>query len=208
MLNPEAAAIKSATRQIPVSGRFVPAALLRGILLVLSLFPPCALTQTSLADPGTQVNGVVIDGISRRPLSKVTVEITPSASPEKSSQSLSTTTDDLGSFTFRSIMPGAYRLTAMRLDYRQSRLSPKKSMDVVISAGRNSLTVELQPPASVSGRLLDENDKPVTGCSVVLHPAEDPTDLLVANSDREASGYHLTNIPPGKYLLEAQCTPL
>lgn len=188
--------------------RFVSAAFLRGIILVLSVFPPCVLTQTSSTDPATQVNGVVIDAISRKPLKGVSVEITASASPEKSSQPLSTTTDDLGSFTFRSIMPGAYRLTAVRLDYRQSRFSPKKSLDVVISASRNALTVELLPPASVSGRFLDENDNPVAGCSLELHPAEAPEDLAIGDGDGKASGYHLTNIPPGKYLVEAICTPL
>ncbi len=187
---------------------FIPAGLLRGIILVLSLFPPLALTQNPVADQSTQVNGVVIDAISRKPLKGVTVEITASASEAKSSQPLRTTTDDLGSFTFKSVMPGAYRLTAWRLDFRQAGFSIKKSMDVVISASRNALTVELLPPASVSGRFLDENDNPVAGCSVQLHPAEAPEDLEIGDADAKASGYHLTNIPPGKYLLEANCTPL
>jgi len=67
--------------------------------------------------------------------------------------------------------------------------------------------VELVPGASVTGRVVDEDGDPLSGCFVQPHPAKNFNGVPVTSVPPAGNdgSYRLVNIPPGKYILTAQC---
>jgi uncharacterized protein (DUF2141 family) len=153
-------------------------------------------------DRNGSIIGIVSDAVSHQPLRRVMVTLgfPSSTEPPPSIEQQRANTDDAGAFAFHNLKPGEYRVAVERADY-----PAWKEVTVSPSEDPNPLHIELVPGAVVSGRILDEDGDPLTGCGVELHPAEHP-ELIVTRGDAEASEYRLFGFRPGKYILAVQCT--
>ncbi|MBC7928026.1 MAG: carboxypeptidase regulatory-like domain-containing protein [Bryobacteraceae bacterium] len=70
------------------------------------------------------------------------------------------------------------------------------------------VTIELQPPATMSGRVVDEDGDPISGCFVTLRHIEFPArGLRIAgmNSSDETGHYRLWGVEPGQWFAAARC---
>ncbi len=167
--------------------------------------------QAQNQPPGNAtISGIVVDAISHQPLKRATVSLafiagTGGAGQQQAAPAV---TDFSGAFTFNGLQPGSYRLIVNKPDYPQSRGSPAKTISATASQNAAPITVEMVPPAAVSGQILDEDGDPMNGCGVQLHPAEKPGDTVyfqgMRNQD-DRSDFRIFSIPPGKYLLSAHC---
>jgi uncharacterized protein (DUF2141 family) len=155
------------------------------------------------------VTGVVVDSITHQPLRNVRISanaIGPSVSQQRIPPA---ETDAQGAFAFR-LKPGQYALTAIQPDYR----GPFKMVTVDALEHADPVTMELVPNATVSGRVLDEDGDPMGGCTVAILPTSG-TDRIFAGMQARGPGasssvatgeYRIPSVPPGNYILTAECT--
>ena len=153
-------------------------------------------------DRNGSIIGIVSDSVSHQPLRRVMVTLgfPSSTEPPPPIEQQRVNTDDAGAFAFHNLKPGEYRVAVERSDYpawKEVTASPSDDPD--------PLHIELVPGAVVSGRILDEDGDPLTGCGVDAHPAEH-RELVVTRGDAEASEYRLFGLRPGKYTLSVRCT--
>lgn len=101
------------------------------------------------------ITGIVVDSVSHQPLRKVMVSLALGSQPLETQAS----TDDAGKFAFHDLKPGEYSLSVERPDYPTG-----ETMTVSPSENPDPVTLELEPSAVVSGRILDEDGDPLNGC--------------------------------------------
>jgi Carboxypeptidase regulatory-like domain len=180
---------------------------MRATLLSLLAIAAAAQDQTG------RIEGVVLDAISHQPVKKAAVSVnsmgsTPGQTQVQNRQAA--ITDASGTFAFNGLPAGRYQLTVMHQSYPQARMGgARKNVQVSASETAARVTVELVPGATVGGRIVDEDGDPLSGCNVRLHSAKSfnqgvpMTRVPSAGSD---GSYRLVNIPPGKYIVTAQCS--
>ncbi len=145
------------------------------------------------------------------PLKKATAVLNPMGivNSSKPQGPQSTTTDASGTFHFSNLQPGSYRVMIQHQNYPQARFGGvSKTIDVKAGETAGPIDAELIPGASVSGRILDEDGEPTQGCFVQAHLPSAPDQGVQAQGNfnpNEKGEYRLYAIPPGKYLLTAQC---
>jgi hypothetical protein len=169
-------------------------------------------------DQTGRVQGVVLDAISHQPVKKATVDIeffggasgqtqVQQQQQQQQQRQQRALTDTSGTFEFHGLPAGRYQVTVMHQNYPQTRFG-RVRVQVSASEPVARVNVELVPGASVTGRVVDEDGDPLTGCFVELHPAKNfnggvpVTRVPLAGND---GSYRLVNIPAGKYILNAQC---
>jgi hypothetical protein len=121
-----------------------------------------------------------------------------------------------GNFAMDQVQPGRYRLTVFHEKYPKNRFGPAPTGKIfTVNAGETAgpLTVELIPGAAISGRIVDEDGDPLTGCNPRLQPLKHPEQNVMAlpgapGSNADEGTYRLYGIAPGKYLLGVQCQML
>lgn len=162
-------------------------------------------------DQTGRVEGVVLDAISHQPVKKATVDIEfiGNAIGQIVRQPQSAITDTSGTFEFHGLPAGRYQITVIHQSYPQARFGGvRKNVEVSAGEAAARVTVELLPGAAVTGRIVDEDGDPMSGCFVQPHPAKNfnggvlVTPVPLAGND---GSYRLVNIPPGKYILNVQC---
>ena len=178
---------------------------MRAALLGLLAIAAAAQDQTG------RVQGVVLDAVTHQPVKKATVSIEfMGATPGQTMVPRAVITDAGGTFEFHGLPAGRYQLTVMHQSYPQERFG-RVRVQVSASEPVARVTVELVPGAVVTGRVVDEDGDPLTGCFIEPHLAKNFDQGGV--SARGASGaqggndgsYRIVNIPPGKYIMTAQC---
>lgn len=109
--------------------------------------------------------------------------------------------DTSGAFTLANAPPGKYKLTAHTKD------GSAGSLPVTIAeVDQSGLVVQLQRRASIAGRVVDTNGKPVAGVDVAAEPDEDGKRVRFAmrmEGDSATSGpdgaFKIVGLPAGKY---------
>lgn len=116
-------------------------------------------------------------------------------------------TDEGGSFAFRDLAPGAYIINAQHPGY-PARIDPFSGKPVRVD-GTNAAryNIELTPAAKLSGRVVDEDNEPITGCMVQLTgPQGRQTNGPVGNRPTDENGeFRMWGIVPDKYIVSALC---
>jgi hypothetical protein len=144
----------------------------------------------------------------------------PAAPPQvptvpASASTLNVTTDSNGTFVFRNVNPGSFRLTVagngfVPQEYAQTnRFQPINP--IVLAAGQTltGVAIRLIPTGNVSGRVLDLNGQPLAGVPVNLYrPAYNPTGewnpTVVATARTNDRGeYRIFWIAPGRHYVLA-----
>ncbi len=156
------------------------------------------------ADPSTLIQGQVIDSITRQPIPKAAVDLVrPSATRFLA---LSTRTDENGRFQFPAPGLGACTLSTSKAGYLRKFYGP----GIVLNQENpeRSVTLALEPAASISGHIADEDGAALAGITLTLWRKE----AAAAGSWQDAmhtttnsrGDFAQDNIEPGTYLLSAQ----
>lgn len=109
------------------------------------------------------IEGTVINGVTKEPIRKAQVTLVPGNVPQA-------ITDANGRFIFRKLPHGAYTLLAQHPEYPLivSGMAATSPLTVTLAPQekKSDLVMALTPGASISGRVMDEEDHPLSGCSV------------------------------------------
>jgi hypothetical protein len=176
------------------------------------------------AQEAGRIEGVVLDAASHQPIKKATVSVNligepvggfpgggaPGSGQSKNEGPQTVTTDSSGTFTFSNLAAGQYQLTVMHQNYPEARMGgTHKNVRVSVTDPTPSVTVELTPGAAVSGHIVDEDGDPLDGCMIQPHPAKNingGVPMMRVPMTHEDGSYRLFGIPPGKYIITAQCS--
>jgi hypothetical protein len=152
------------------------------------------------------LEGTVINEVTHEPVRQAQVMLgSANASPA--------VTDSTGRFAFRNLGPGTYWLQAVHPLFPQPlRSTPVHPLNVTLApdAHKRDLVIALTPGATISGRVLDEDRKPVSGCSVQaleFQPGQPDRRLSARNNSTSDSRgrYRIYGLPSGRYYLMVQC---
>jgi hypothetical protein len=153
------------------------------------------------------IEGSVLDAITHEPIKKATVALN---GPRGSLQAV---TDVSGHFAFRQLPAGQYNLFANSEKYPpgQGTIDPDRQLTVSVTAEeqKQDINLSLIPGGSVRGRIVDEDGNPMH-CNVATMQFRDtgmgrsPQRNASTQSDDKGE-YRISNLPRGKYYIEAQC---
>ncbi len=172
----------------------------------------CVAAISAVAQDQTgRVEGVVLDAATHQPIKKATVSLnfvgmTRGANQNNGPQTA--ITDFNGGFSFSALPAGDYRVIVTHQNYPQDRGGVQKSVRVSAGETASRLTLELVPGGAISGRIVDEDGDPLN-CFVQPHPAKNVNQgipMMRAPLAREDGTYRIYGIPPGKYVITAQCS--
>ncbi len=177
-----------------------------------ALFSMLIITAAAQEQTG-RIEGVVLDAASRQPVKKAVISISFTGMTRVQTQSegpQTVTTDVSGKFVFDNLSAGQYQLTVTHQNYPQARMGGvRKAVQVSAGDPTSSVTVELVPGATVSGRIVDEDGDPLNGCIVQIHSAKNfnqGVPLMRVPMTHDDGSYRLYDIAPGKYAITAQCS--
>jgi hypothetical protein len=179
------------------------------LCLVLFLATACA-AQT--AAPGaignSSISGVVRDTGTGAPVADAGVSLRLPGG-----QSAACHVDAQGQYTLTGLPAGTYRVNASGPLEKGQTLAPQQDKTVTLRTGQILTSVDFRLPSMgvIGGRVLDENDQPISGAQVALvekrydHGAlRYPLAGGRAQTD-EAGVYRLTGIPAGEvFVVETQ----
>ncbi len=163
-------------------------------------------------DPVGSIEGVVIDSHTRAPVKKAAVFVNlgmpVSRQPMRVPNEHRITTDASGAFVARGLTPGRYSVFVQHLRYPARGGMFRKLVDVAAGQDPARVTLELEPPATISGRVLDEDGDPLSGCSAHLLTAKTAKPVPWVRGGEESNElgeYRVWGVPPGKYLVHVLC---
>ena len=135
--------------------------------------PPPVITIPATPPPpargSSAISGVVIDGVTKRPVGGAQVQLSGGPGGGQRPRQM---TDEAGRFVFTQLPAAAdFALSATHPDYLWGRYSSAPGeaaarVTVVESQWTANLTIALYKPASLSGTVVDERGEPVVGVPV------------------------------------------
>lgn len=162
---------------------------------------------------GFRIVGVLLDAASNQPVSGALVSIT--ASPEReSSQSVQTGAG--GHFSFGSLPPGKYSLTASARGSRPQGLNQHGNYFTGVAVGPNldseHVVFRLQPDATIEGHVVDEENEPVRNATIQLFARDYESGrrriTLASTASTDDQGfYNLPHLGPGTYYVSVSARP-
>jgi hypothetical protein len=178
----------------------------------------CCWAQSTLPETG-RISGTFTTSTGQ-PLRRAQLQLTPTlrapASPEMPSASTAIETDSQGGFTFEQVAPGSYLLSAQRSGYLPVSYSDGRSGVLTVNPGQklSGIAIKMIPQSILAGRVIDEDDEPLTGVSVTVSPyfvrvneraiPFTPVNAGVTNAD---GAFAIGNLPPGKYVIAVTPPP-
>ncbi len=151
------------------------------------------------------ISGSVINAKTSEPVKKARVTLGGAVS-------LSAVTDGSGTFTFRALPPGGYMVMANHDDFYVNPASMGAAQQMNLNDGedKQGVQIKLMPGATISGRVLDDDESPVPNCLVsAIGSARSrgrmrPRSNNGANTDDQGR-FRLHGLQQGHYSLVAQC---
>ena len=152
----------------------------------------------------------MINEVTREPVREAQVTLAPGSAPPA-------VTDSGGRFAFRNLPAGTYFLLAQHPEFPQMASGLAASHPVVITLlqdeQKSGAVIPLTPGGSISGRIADEDGKPVAGChaqALQLTPGDSGNQLYgVRGADSDNQGeYRIFGLTKGHYYVSAQCKEL
>jgi hypothetical protein len=155
----------------------------------------------------SSIEGTVVDSLTGQPVRKAMVALNGRIG-------LNAVTDTSGHFAFHLLPAGQYTIHVSNENYPAS-LNPLRAaraqalVTLKEDEQKQDVSLALVPGASVSGRIADEEDNPMQGCSVsaiVRHSDSGPNFPTMGSGQSDDKGeYRITKLAPGKYYIEARC---
>ncbi|MGJ5818917.1 MSCRAMM family protein [Paludibaculum fermentans] len=156
------------------------------------------------------IAGTVIDSVSRRPMGRIRVVVSPMSRP--AAELAAGTTGEDGNFQFQ-VPKGTYTLRAQRnglmsQSYGSESLRSDFGVAVITGPGQSTanLTFALHPPASISGTVLDEAGEPVEAANVqLLHATviagRKSVSTMAWGRTNDLGEYRFSGLGSGEYFL-------
>ncbi|HTY42350.1 MAG TPA: carboxypeptidase regulatory-like domain-containing protein [Thermoanaerobaculia bacterium] len=119
--------------------------------------------------PGASISGSVVDAVTRRPIAGARIAVGPphvSFSPSLDPSAYARA-DARGHFTASGLLPGDYEVRAEKTGYLPASLPRVAARSTAAAPASLALT----PAASIAGRVVDAQGKPVPGAAVTLEPS-------------------------------------
>jgi hypothetical protein len=175
----------------------------------LTLTPAFVSLQTGSAS----IEGIVVNLGTNDPISGVIVELSkPSATPGTPPDAVTVTTGDDGKFVFRSLVPGEYRLVAVkpggtynpaRYGQRNPR-SPGTPLTLSSAQTMKDVRLEMAATGAITGRIYDRSGEPVAYARVLAmqdwyHEGNRLLNFVQAVHTNDRGEFRLFWLPPGRY---------
>ncbi len=181
-------------------------------LLLVSLIHSFAQDQSGNAG---SIHGTVIDARTSQPLRGATVSLqNPQSSGSSGGWNSATTAAD-GSFLFRNLLPGNYRLSASHNGYvnsgrrpRYGAQSPGNSVSLTAGQTVDDVVLRLMPTGVVTGHITNDRDEPMPGVLVQTMKASyrnghrEFSDARTGFTD-DRGEFRVWGLAPGQYFLKA-----
>jgi protocatechuate 3,4-dioxygenase beta subunit len=171
------------------------------------------------------IEGRVVNGRTGAPLKRATVRlagIMPAPAPTPDAATTLPTrpaliareTDEQGRFSFPSLDPGQYRVTAERQGFLRQSWGARKysggSTPVTVGDGQSVKAIDfrLMPQGVITGKVLDEDGEPMAGVQVRAQRGFVRNGVKVWNTMANATTsdigeYRLPELKPGRYVVMA-----
>jgi hypothetical protein len=168
---------------------------------------PAQVTQGEPADEGS-LEGTVINGVTREPVRKAQVTLVPGNVPPA-------ITDANGRFIFRKLPPGTYTLYTQHPEFPLIVSGLAGTTPLMVTLGpqekKSELVLALTPGASISGRVLDQDDRPLSGCTVqtlqfAAGPGASRLQATRAETSDDRGEYRIHGLARGHYYVSVQCS--
>ncbi len=151
------------------------------------------------------ITGVVEDAVSHSPIAKAKVTLTGRIGQAEGSPSI-VTTDASGNYRFEHLAAATYMLRVTHRAYPPLGRAVERRVTLRGAESVRAPAIELVPPAAVSGRVVDEDGDPLSGCTPALIPEFRRSG---GGGQRPVPGsegtYRLEGIRPGRYYVLLQC---
>lgn len=179
-------------------------------LLVCYAILAARLTAQGPAAPSGQssIEGTVINEVTREPVRGAQIVVGSETGVPAA------ITDANGRFTFRNLPPGTYFLQAQHPEFPLITTGLAAGHPLVVTLipdeQQRGLVIPLTPGGSITGRILNEDGKPVSGCYTQAlryapgQPGNALSGLQSAGSDRRGE-YRLRGLARGHYYVAVQC---
>ena len=163
--------------------------------------------------PRFRISGTVVNAIGGQPLSQVSVFINTPENPNDTEQ---VTTGEDGKFSFENVAPGKYAMSAQRRGFTRQSYQQHELYSTAVAVGpgkiSEDLVFELNPDASISGTVTDEENEPVRNGRVILFKSglqDGSQSVRFANQVQldDAGHYRFDHVDPGKYYVGILARP-
>ena len=176
--------------------------------LLLMLLATTGIRQQS--EPA-RLAGVIVKAGDETPLPRITVELQNSAVAE----TIATTTNEKGEFTFLNIAPGQYGVVAtgagyVRAEFGQSGLTGSGiAFSLAAAQQKTDVRLAMTPTAVISGRVVGPSGTPLTNADVVAFQesysgGQRGLSVIRAVRTNDLGEYRIFWLPPGGYYIGAQ----
>jgi len=162
--------------------------------------------QAPPGKPG-QVEGIVTNSVTGGPVKKATVQL------QNGPSNYEATTDGAGHFHFDNVAPGSYLVTGNRDGFIpvQDRQPWSKPITVAEEQQVKDVAVKLMPLAVVSGRVLDEDDDPISGAVVqalqnVYGRNGKQLNAAGSTNTNDLGEFQMIDLQPGRYYFRVMAT--
>ncbi len=171
-----------------------------------------ASSVAAMASQGYPVAGVVLDSITGQPLPGILVSLTS----DKGGPPLDGRTSSNGQFSFPSVAPGKYILSASGQGYRAQGLNQHGNYFTGIAVGADldarNIVFRLQPDASIRGQVIDDQNEPVRNATAQLFKMDEVAGIrrpvAISNAGSNDQGYyHFPHLDPGTYYVAISGRP-
>ena len=151
------------------------------------------------AQTAANLEGTVLNSISRSGVAGVAVELKEGNGPEPSYRA---TTDSTGKFRLRDLAPGEYAISFEKEGFVASEINGHRTIEVPASGGPLILTAELLPLGTVGGRVVDDQRQPIGGIAVEILRLYGRGEQRSGNTDA-AGRFQFAGLKPGTYFIRA-----
>ena len=178
---------------------------------------PVGQTSDEKAKQQAKLEGKVLNQVTGEPVRKANLSLRP----EGGGTNLKAVSDNEGKFTIENIDPGRYTLAAERQgfvnqNYGASRpTGPGTTLQLKASQAMNDIAFKLTPQGIIAGRVLDDDNEPVSGLSIQVQQYRyvlGKRRLIPAAATpimtNDLGEFRAPNLSPGRYYVAASSQKL
>lgn len=172
----------------------------------------CAALPLEAQTSRCSIEGAILNAATGEPVAAATTTAIPAAAADAAA-GFNATSDEQGRFTIGGLAPGGYLLVVRKLGFAPSygpdgTLTANSTFVLEDEDRPRQFVIRLSPNATVSGRIEDENGRPVGGSiALAYRVAYSQAGKRLVQTGRELEPvegrYRISDLPPGRYYIAA-----